>query len=231
MPLKMIILSDKIRYQSNWNPDLEKYEEEYVDSLIPYLGEIAKVEEGFTLENLFKIIEKDHSMYSLIFHTALGGHDIWEFIKDIDMQGDKTTDIDYLELAWGCFLSSYKELTSPHGSAFSNWKEINLEDEFEFESDFMGRRIDVEKNKPYDTAIGIGFTHLSTIKHLEIRLNEIVKVIDSKYSTGKDKIIFKGIKEFTIYDLLSSIFREISFYGYPEEKEDVLEEVKKGGQK
>lgn len=71
---------------------------------------------------------------------------------------------------------------------------------------------------------GLDFCTLGSIKHLPVRLNSEFKL----YDTGShDETRFSGKKEFSLLQILDSLYWEISYYGSPQERDKLVEEMEK----
>jgi hypothetical protein len=228
---------DGIWYSNSINPKHEDYINEKVDSLIPYLSHVVEIGKDFTLGDLFKIIELEKDMYNTIFSSHLGHYPLDNYINDINVKNrvveEDGTEIDSLEVYWTCEIWNFDEMRKTPLSDMEKNLGMTEDDRadgkaFDFFCGFHGKGRwkddSVEDGEMIEGGIAIGFTHLSELKDFLLVLDESVKV----YEYGEDatpKSVLVGDKRFTVYDIIGEILSEVSFYGLPEEKEEILEEI------
>jgi len=222
----MITLTkDKIIYNNHFNPECDEYVEKEVEHLYLYLNERVELSEDFTLEDLFNHIEKDIEAFDLIFSSCLGHYLLRLWVDEIKKPGPKKDDeIDYLEIhRWG---------------EYWDWGDIDLS----IGISGVGKKED-------DSSYGIGFTPLNELKHLPLRLNEDFEVSEvkiphspimfiarllkkvgipvGKWDNPSPHVYVKGKAEFTVYELITAVLEEISFYGDPEQRDGKMDELDK----
>lgn len=212
------LLKDKIVYTNQYNPECREYIKKEVECLGPYLNNVVELSEDFTFGDIFKIIEREMDVFNVIFSSDLGHSPLQLYIDEIKkpievnlkiLLDDKDV-IDYLEIhRWG---------------EYWNWGDIDLSIGVSGES------------KKVEYSYGIGLIPLNELKHLPLRLNEDFEIssvrIPSRlirllqkvgipvgaWANPSPHVYVKGKVEFTVYELISSILNEISFWGEPEEK-------------
>jgi len=197
-----------------------------------HLNERVVLSNDFTLEDLFHHLYTSYNIFDLIFYSCLGHHSLKLWFDEINGPGPKEDDeIDYLEIhRWG---------------EYWDWGDIGLS---------IGiSGINEKEDIPY----GIGFTPLNKLKHLSLRLNEdfeigevkipskaimypirLLKKIGiplgklGKWSGSFYRTFVKGKVEFTVYELITAVLYEISWYGDPvkrDEKMVQLEQITEEG--
>jgi hypothetical protein len=228
-----------IWYSNDYCVDHEDYINEKVDSLIPYLSHRVEIEENFTLGDLFKIIEAEQDIYNTIFSSQLGHFPISKYIENLNMEivedkeEDDTTDIKYLEMVWICEIWDYDAMKEVPLSDFG--KELGMTEEdrpsgssFEFYCAFHGygkwRDDNVSEGEWVDGGIAIGLTQLNELKDFPIVLNKNINIYTYE-SEPNPRLTPAGEKYFKVYDVVGEILSEVSFYGLPEDKDEVLEDV------
>lgn len=222
---KMIELTKtKIIYSNHFNPECDEYVKREVGHFYLYLNERVVLSDDFTLEDFFNHLERDRKTFDLIFSSCLGHYPLQLWIDEINKSGPKKDDeIDYLEIhRWG---------------EYWDWGDIDTH---------IGISGISEKS---DITYGIGFTPLNELKHLPLRLNEnfgiseviiphkmvlffarLLKKIGipvGKWDNPFERIYVKGKVEFTVYELISAILYEISWYGSPEKRDSKIDEIEK----
>jgi hypothetical protein len=218
----MITLTkDKIVYNNHFNPECDEYIKKEVDRLHPYLNEVVKLSEDITFGDFFKIIEREKDVFDAVFSSHLGHCPLQLYLDEIKKPEVKDDEIDYLEI------HRYGE--------YWDWGDIDM---------FIG--ISGISGKS-DITYGIGFTPLNELKHLPLRLNEDFEISEvkipprsvmylarllkkvgipvGKWDNPSPHVYVKGKVEITVYELISAILNEISFYGDPEKRDDKMDEL------
>lgn len=216
----------KIIYSNHFNPECDEYVRREVEHLYLYLNERVVLSNDFTFGDLFNYLEKDGETFDLIFSSCLGHHSLQLWFDEINRPGPKKDDeIDYLEIRrWG---------------EYWDWGDIDLS------IGISG----VGKEHDFGINYGIGFTPLNKLKHLSLRLNENFEIGGSivplkivlffarllkkigvpvgKWNNPFYRTYVKGKAEFTVYELITAVLYEISFYGSPEKRDGRFDEVEK----
>lgn len=171
---------------------------EVVSDPILFLGNNIQIANNFTFGDFMLFVEKYKSILERVFSGYLGEHKLKKYIDEIkkDVQykpykGEQK--IDYLELCWVIDISMKKYRDRP--------------DYIYIYPSFHGI------NKKEKGGIAIEFSPLYKLKNLPIKINE-----NFEFNVGLNTKI-KRIREFTLYDFIRSVFYEISFLGYPADRE------------
>ena len=218
------LTKDKIIWSNHFNSECDEYVERDVALLYPYLNERVVLSEDFTFGDLFNHLDKDRPEFDLIFSSCLGHHSLQLWFDEIRKPGsEKDDEIDYLEIyRWGEYWS---------------WGNIDLS------IGISG----ISSNVEY--TYGIGFTPLNELKHLPLRLNENFGISEvkippriimfcarmlkklgipvGKWNNPFEHTYVKGKAEFTVYELITAVLYEISFYGDPEKRDEKMEELER----
>lgn len=181
-------------------------QEELIDSLRPYLGSVMEISPGTTFGDLWSYLECDLDFFSDVFFDQLGGRKLHPFVEHSRLpasepkEKDEHGGIDYLEVSW-----------ASESHIFEGKKEVYVL------ADFGGMGTDGEGR---ECGWGIDFLTLSDLLHFPLKLNTNLEIqtanLDDKtapYGTPKYEL---GKRDFTVYDVFSGIFDEISFFGYPQ---------------
>jgi hypothetical protein len=215
----MIILTKdrKIILDNDLNPKHENYERKEIESVIPFLNHTIEIEEGFTLNDFFSIVEKDSELMELVFSSHLGHHSLQPFFDDLKKEKEENSKeeknkIDFLEVYWSTdlFEDNDGKTDFTFFPGFQGWGKYHKEDM-------------EDKDEPLYGGYAIEFTPLHQIKHLTIKLNKKLKV----YKNYKD-VIFEAESDFTVYDVFGEILSEVSFCGIPEERDEKLGDLLEG---
>jgi len=193
----MIKLSPKKIIRIN---DDKKTKEE--SDLIHWLSQEIELSDDFTLEDLFWFVKKEKDIFNTVFYSHLGGYDLQKYINDIEKNiSPKKIDreVKYLEIKWIAEYYPQKDINS-----------------FDMYISFHG----VNKE---GSGLAIGLSSLNEMKHLPIKINNTIEIYE--LNDKGETLILKSDKDFTVYDFLMCIFYEISFYGDPTNKKQIIKEL------
>jgi len=203
------ITKDKI-YRSPFTlkstkPDSDTVKEIGVDDVLFSLGEDIELGEDLTFGRLFDLIIFHKDFFNILFASELRGNVIEDFISDYERDIDVVFENqEYrLRLSWICDVYEYNG-------------DVDFIDYLSF--DAFGRiNKDIDKE---EYGISIAFSSLGEIKNNLLFIDNSFEVHNSKtYEDELDAIIKASYKPVTSYQVISSILREISFYGKPEERD------------
>ena len=183
--------------------------EKKVHSFLPYLNEVMDVDEGVTFEDFFTHIIRQKGKYSSLFTSHLGNYKLNQWDEEWNrIPGDHCDGDDYemksVGLCW-------------HGESWN----YDGEDEITITSEFHGTGIDKKTKK--EMGMAVEFTPINDLKPYPFKLDTRLKV----YSLQKDsKLLLSGKKDFTVYEVVSTVLYEISFAGSPDERESRMAKFK-----
>jgi len=179
-------------------------------SLIPYLCDPIWIEEGVTFEEFFNIIMKHHEEYSIAFYSHLSGVPLSDFNEEWSKRADEITPdgMQKIVIAWGniAYLEE-KELLDKDNSLEIPWL-----------PDFAGLGIDKDGR---ESGYGIEFTPLNELKKYPMELIPDTHIYNIK---NEEKLVCLE-RGFSVYEVLSAIFYEITFIGSPKERCDKLDDI------
>ena len=176
------------------------------ESLIPYLSDNIEIEDGVTFGQFFDIILKHHEEYSEFFISYLGGVPLSDFIGEWNSKPKETyPKMEYINIQWGKQYIFIDEIN-----------DINIPSIPEF--------VGIENNdKSTDELLySLEFTPLNKLKHCKLKLIYENDIFDVK--TGK--IICSLNRGLSVFDVLVSVFNEITYSGNPEERAKTLDMLK-----
>lgn len=221
----MITLSkDKMVFTNHFNPGCSEYVKEEIQLLHRYLNETVELSDDFTFEDLFKILEGEKEIFDVIFSSQLGHYPLQLYIDEIkkSFSVKDEDEVDYLEIR-------------RFGEYWGRDKDIEIFVDFGGESETT------------DISYGVGFTAVNELKYLPLRLNENFEISEIK-RLSKLKLYFwrllkkisipwwdnpfthtyvKGKTKFSVYELISAVLYEITFYGPPDVRDAKLEDLEK----
>ncbi len=201
----IIITSDTILLQSDY-----KDEKESELASICLLQEEVQLEKGVTFGRIMELIYRDADFIEKAFHISLGGFKLQPFIDDMMCDSSIPDDSNNGDALEALVLS---------------WVADDFRNELEIYTDLSGRAAEI-KAPYYSEWYGVEFTPLSKLRDLPFELDTsfVIRNIEKKIEEEK---VFCSTLKFTVYDLISGILNEITFCGYPENRDaklcDILE--------
>jgi hypothetical protein len=168
--------------------------------IVRFLSEEVELGESIKFKRLFDIASYSIDKFNEIFYSTLGGYRLEPYLQEIENNPTDKYDTDYLEIYWFC--DKYEdELTiypSLHGVS------INEKDQIEY--------------------YAMDFVSMNNLKNYNIKLNYQVEFFDYNKPDDNNKILL-GNKSFTLFDLYTAIFQEISFHGGPLDKRERFKDL------
>lgn len=223
------LFKNKIIYKNDINPKHKDYIKEEVDSVIPYLNNVIELSKDFTLEDFFKILQKNTKLHELVFASHLYRIPLKPYFDDIFKNCPKKdkSDLEHIELKRYSDLFTYRKKTDIENHVHvSGWGKYEQQEDEE-----------PEQNLTY-TSYGIGFIPLYKMKHLVIKLDKKFEIFPEWTKKKREKMkneeerdkyfntpIISGYTEFTVFEVFGEILFELSFYGMPENKDKIMKET------
>ena len=209
MPGQTIILR---KHSNNFSAKIGNAYISIEDSLIPYLCDELVIEKGVTFEDFFNVILKHHEIYSEVFYSHLSGVPLSDFLNEWAKPKGMKPDSDGMQ----------KLLVRWDGMEFFKTEELldkeNSMLEIEWLPSFCGEGKDKDGN---EIGYAVEFSPLNELKKYPLELIENTRVYNMK--TDKTYVFFERM--FTVYDVLSAIFYEITFVGSPIERSEKLDNI------
>jgi len=178
-----------------------------VNSLLPFLIQNIEIEDGVTFEDFFNHIMKEHDKYSEAFASHLGHAHLSDWVEEWNLPfTDKLNDtyaeeMTYLSIRWRTYIFE-KELAE--GVEFGGEGRIK------------------EKGKWRNIGFALELTPINNFKNYPLKLDTKFEIYSDSI---KPKKLFSSTKIFTVYDVVSAILYEISWFGSPSRREDKLKEL------
>lgn len=188
-----------------------------------FLFDICVLEKGIILKDIFLLINSDMETFKKVL-----GNWCEEFIKEglfgpeKPYTGEYTPDdIEYLELVWNLSYDDKEPIFSGH-----HRPELYGVG-FELKEDKLFKWGEVECPKGTRQSYGVSLTSANELVNFPIKLNNKLTITDDNH---EHENWMKPIGEyknpvFTLGNILDGIFWEISFYGSPEKRKKILEEL------
>lgn len=193
------------------HPDSDEKLDEYEFSR--KLQDSLEIKGKVTFENVFDILIRYENI-DLLFSSWTRGFKLQPFYEDLQKDPDIETDLndlDFLELSWGAEIMTWEDDDCINRS------------EFEISTSMSGVDDSVKENGPDKSRYySLSLSDLSDFKHLPIKLDEEFKI--HKINDDYD-VISESTKKWDIYNFIGTILNEISFHGYPEDHQKVVDSL------
>lgn len=188
---------------------LGKAEVPVEESLIRYLSDDIQFENGVTFGQFFNIILKHHEEYSEFFSSYLNDVALSDFIGEFNSPSTRTKEeqvMDYVCIHWG--------------TTYVFPDEVNKAIYIKKIAEFNG--FEYKQNTFSDGGYALEYTPINELKKYPFKLipNHIIADMNST------KTLFTLDRDFTVFEVLVSVFNEITFMGNPTEREDALQKLK-----
>jgi hypothetical protein len=197
------IYNDKITINL-YDDHKEKWVEVELETIdktpVHYLDNVIGFSDDLTVEGFLKQLKPFQQILNITFYSHLGGHDIGMYIDELD---DNET-----------VFEPYDDISHIE---FHRVGEIYKGDISDYVS-FHG--VPIVKDDPY---YSMSLAPLINYKHFNLKLNN--EIVYQDFINGKMETKLAGNKHFTVFDVLSGFFTEISFFGEPENKKSVIDKI------
>lgn len=188
-------------------------------NVLIYLRDKCEIEEGTTLRDIFRTVQ-NYKRLKFIISNYSWCRMIEKFHEQAEEPAIETKEkIDFLEIYWVTDHDEYKNETS-----------------FDISSGLHGigdAPADEENCFPDENGKikwSVSCTLMQEMAHLPVKLNKEVNVYSAWKLTSrpveKPTELFKANRDFTLLEVLDSIYWDISFHGGPEESKDFLNQLK-----
>jgi hypothetical protein len=193
----LTITSNKLFYSEL---GIKNTKEDYIievsdKNLFQYLSDTIELDNDVRFERIFDLLLLNKELVNKIFYNSLNGYKIQNWLYDFNKKSTNKSK-DYLRIKW--FNDIYRNDISIRSTIYIDNKSS-------------------DENNRYTT---INFVSLSDIKKLFVKISKTLTLRDKDY-----KVIKKYYKDFTLYDIIDGILREISFNGKPEDRNKRMYEL------
>lgn len=180
-----------------------------------YLHYFPKFDKGLTVFDFMKILMGYEQEVNSLFMAYSRGFELKPFWDEMNLPPEKTQErsLDTLVFQWSVDVYNEKEFGKPL---------LSISD-----SIHISGKIKKEKGVNY----GLSFTKMNELKKVRLKTDSSYKAEYYKPSEmwkdkkGKFIPIFNGIKTMTLRDIVGAWLNEISFFGYPESRNEQGEKI------
>jgi hypothetical protein len=182
-----------------------------------YLHHYPKIDKDFTVEDLMTILKQNEADIDNLFQSYTRGFLLSPYFEEMQLPvlKEEKSKITKLIFSWSGEVDNVKEFGKPK-YAISDCVHIS------------GKVADEKQS------YSMSFTHLNEIKNATFKLDKKIKFSHTDFGEKWDenrktitKNFFKGIKSFTLQDVIGAFLNEISFHGYPEDVDKVADDLDK----
>jgi len=219
-------------YDNNLNPEHEDFREMEVKSIIPYLNEIINIDNDFTLRDFFYVVEREEVVMNVLFSSSLGHHSLRPFLDEIEKEciPESKEELSHIECIWVAEQFNYKIFYEKHKDDEDGlFKQLGgLREPDGDEKNEIDIYIDVSgvgKDTEDMTGYAIEYTPLYRLEHLPIKLNKKFQIRDVNKMGHNENNVVEGVREFSVFEVFSALLSEISFAGFPDERDQTLKET------
>ena len=184
-----------------------------------YLNYYPKIDKDFTTENLMDNLMTYETEIDNLFASETRGYSLKPYFEKMQLPDsrEEKSNISKIIFSWVGQIDNIKEFGKP---------------KYEI-SEYVNVSGKIQNEKQ---SYGLSFVHLNEIKNANFKLVTKIKFTHIDFGDRWDenrktikKNFFKGVKSFTLRDIIGAFLNEISFYGYPENTDEVAEKVMKRG--
>ena len=180
-----------------------------------YLNHYPKIEKGFTVEDLMNFLKNHETEVDNLFLAYTEGFLLEPFSTEMNLPifKESTSKIGTIEFSWRTDINNVKEFGKPKFSI----------SEYVILSGFADNE---------EQSYSLSFVNLNEIKNAVFKINKNIKYSFTDFGERWDenrkvhtKTFFKGIKHFTLQDIIGGFLNEISFYGYPNQSDEIADKL------
>lgn len=216
----MITITKNNIYFSNFSlrntkANCEEVEEIKLPDLLKYIGEDVELGEDMDFQRIFDIIIYHKDSLNILYHQDLDGILIDDFIFDYENENNDFSDgkSDYLlRICWS-------------GVLYNVNGALQL---FDFPI-IEGFGVVDSENDEYEYPISISFVPLNNLKHKKLVIYYNFEISTSELESGNN--IYIDYRPIKLFDLFSSILREITQFGTPKERDEARIENELDGER
>lgn len=184
------------------------YGKEKIDDISIFMNYALEIKSKVTLEDLFNILisfDVDGTEdINYLFNSYTRGYDIKKYYEELNKETTEEINLIYLMASWATDYCIYEDDDCVEHSELNDYISISGID-----------------NK--DEYYSISLTPLNELKDVILKIDNNYEIIS--FNDGKTKTLFKSKKDISVGEFIGGILYEISFHGYPDDKEVFLDSL------
>lgn len=185
-----------------------------------YLPYAVEIEKKVTVKDLLMHLKRHEDHVSLIFCGYLGDAKLEDFIKEVQLEPDLDfkEKIELIEFYWNAELEPLSE-----EDGFGEFTIINNPSIRGINAIKAG---ETEIEEDFDEEIDLSLVALRNYANDVVTVNSYVEYATlDELSEPLPNVLMDGEIKWTLFDLISTLLTEISFYGTPEDQKIVREDI------
>lgn len=203
---KTILITSTGFYLVDWDPEtsMQRGQTRLLGSLVPYFGYFTEFDEGVTVKNFIEAIGEFDEEIDRVFSGYLRGVEFNLFLQEALIMPTSELSMDYIELSW-----KVKMISAPDMIVL----------------DIIPNMIGVTEinGSTSDVITELDFIKLRNICQFVISEQTALDIPNPK----TNQIVIETERRWTLFDIISGFLSEISKYGSPEEKSQMIDELNK----
>jgi hypothetical protein len=200
--IMVVVYKDRIvlEYFENGNK-VDKELGPETESVCKYLDRFVHIEEDVTVGDFFALLAREPETMDLVFDCSLGGHSFSEFIEESLSEPEPEPMFRYAIFEHICNIETGELLHEVRFNIFG----LHPEDESLVE-------------------YSVELVPMNTYLHLGLSIDTIFSVSKFGDTEEDDILLFEVNKPMTVYEVVSALLFEISYYGNAEGRSAVMDE-------
>lgn len=180
-----------------------------------YLRHYPKIDTDFTVEDLMNILKENEEDIDNLFQAYTRGFLLNPYFEEMQLPvlKEEKSKINKLIFSWSGEVDNVKEFGKP---------KYQISDSVHISGKVAGNK----------QCYSLSFTHLNELKKATFKLDKKTKFSHTDFGDkwdenrkAKTKFFFKGIKLFTLQDIIGAFLNEISFHGYPAAIDEIADDL------
>lgn len=189
-----------------WNGNIREYVDKPITNIFHEFRTACHIEDNVTLGDIIKIVGSNKKLSDFVGSYAWAN--VQAFYQEVSKEPVKKSNLKWIEI------SRSVEICSLFKGDQGNAGEIQ-------------DSISVSGRDDSETVWAIDLSPVNEISHCIVRINPEVKVYDSRKTVSEGyKEVATGHGCFTLQEVLTEIFFEISFLGSPSDRDEVAANLK-----
>lgn len=186
-----------------------------------YLPYNVEIEEDVTVKDVLMHLKKQELLIDVVFCGYLGGAKLKDFIDEANLEPDLDfkENIEVVELCWDAEIE-------PLSLEMEGVGEFNIYNIPGMRGVKTETGIDPESPEYYAEELDLTLVALRNYANTRITTNSYVEyAILSDISDPLPETVMDGEMQWSLFDFISTLLAEISYYGAPKEQRAIIEEI------
>lgn len=179
---------------------------EHPEEITKYFDDDVIFDEELTFGNFIKLLLPAEKELNYVFFSFINGWPLKVFAEEMEKEPTSDAVYESIEFFWIC---------------------NSVEGKLDFYGSLQGWPLEEKRESDYDGPYGLDFVKMNDLKNAKLVVNnQFILFETNEAGVITDKgVLFSGELEWTLHQALSALFREISYYGSPENRDTIIKEV------